>query len=102
MESRGGPKIDSGATIRVDFTKVQGAIWKGSQSSGCGCSLSHLGIYRDMIEKELSYALILEDDAILSSDLKLESLVKLLDTEKPVAILLTPDFWYKREAWLWA
>ena len=69
---------------------------KGASLPAAGCSLSHLGIYRDMIEKELSYALILEDDAILSSDLKLESLVKLLDTEKPVAILLTPDFWYKK------
>jgi glycosyl transferase family 25 len=33
-----------------------------------GCSLSHLGIYRDMIEKDISRALILEDDSVFNQD----------------------------------
>lgn len=63
-----------------------------------GCSLSHIGIYRDMIDNNTQYALVLEDDAILSSDLKIDSIIRLLETEEPVAILLTPDFWYHRNA----
>lgn len=34
-----------------------------------GCSLSHIKIYEDIIKNNLSYAMILEDDAVLSSQL---------------------------------
>ncbi len=33
-----------------------------------GCALSHLGIYRDMLEKNIPVALILEDDSIFNMD----------------------------------
>lgn len=62
-----------------------------------GCSLSHISIYKDMVETDTCFALILEDDAILSNDLKLDRIIQLLDTDKPVAILMTPDFWYRPE-----
>lgn len=42
-----------------------------------GCALSHNAVYRLIVEKKLPYALILEDDAILSTDLP-EVLEKLL------------------------
>lgn len=61
-----------------------------------GCSLSHIAIYQDIVSSNTKYALVLEDDAILSEKLYLESLVKLLDVQDPVAILLTPEFWYKK------
>lgn len=60
-----------------------------------GCSLSHINIYKDIIENNFKYALVLEDDAILSNDLKLEKITQLLDSDKPTAILMTPDFWYR-------
>jgi glycosyl transferase family 25 len=33
-----------------------------------GCALSHLGIYRDMVEKDIPHALILEDDVVFRID----------------------------------
>lgn len=69
---------------------------KNATLPAAGCSLSHYGIYQDMIAAETRHALVLEDDAILSADLKLESISKLLDTNEPVAILMTPDFWYHK------
>lgn len=63
-----------------------------------GCTLSHIGIYRDMISNKRQYALVLEDDAILSSDLKIDYICEMLETEDPVVILLTPEFWYHRKA----
>lgn len=62
-----------------------------------GCALSHIGIYQEMINSNTEYALILEDDAILSNNLYLGSMVKLLESDNPVVILLTPDFWYRME-----
>lgn len=35
-----------------------------------GCNISHHLIYRDILEKKIDYALILEDDALLNNDLK--------------------------------
>lgn len=45
-----------------------------------GCNISHHLIYRDILEKKINYALILEDDAILSTDLK-ELVLSLLEGE---------------------
>ena len=56
-----------------------------------GCSLSHNKIYREIIEKDINFALILEDDAWLSphiSDVVLEAISK-IDSEEPAVILLT-------------
>lgn len=35
-----------------------------------GCSLSHIEIYKKIVEENLDYAFILEDDAIISKDIK--------------------------------
>lgn len=59
-----------------------------------GCSLSHIGIYRDMVANDISHALILEDDARLQPDLHLDKINGLIETDRPVAVLLTSDFWY--------
>ncbi len=59
-----------------------------------GCSLSHYHIYIDMMDNNQPYALVLEDDAILSDNLYLDELTKYIDVDEPAAILLTPEFWY--------
>ncbi len=59
-----------------------------------GCSLSHINIYRDIVANDISHALILEDDARLQPDLHIDKIKGLLDTDRPVAVLLTSDFWY--------
>lgn len=79
--------------VRPEFYSRYG---RNATLPAIGCALSHIGIYRDMISTHTRYALVLEDDAILSSDLKLDYICKMLDTEEPVAILLTPDFWYQK------
>lgn len=81
--------------ILPEFFKRYG---RNATLPAAGCSLSHIGIYRDMILTNIRYALILEDDAVLSSDLKIDYIRRMLETKEPVAILLTPDFWYHRKA----
>jgi glycosyl transferase family 25 len=67
---------------------------KSATLPAAGCSLSHIGIYNTIVETRTCYALILEDDAVLSRELKIDSYIDLLSSSEPVAILLTPDFWY--------
>lgn len=70
---------------------------KGATLPAAGCALSHMSIYRDIVLSKTKYALILEDDAIISENLKLEELTPLLSTNEPVAILLTSDFFYYKK-----
>ncbi|MWN05660.1 glycosyltransferase family 25 protein [Gilliamella sp. Pas-s95] len=59
-----------------------------------GCALSHLNIYKKIIQNNLPYALILEDDAVL--DRKLPDFLnsfKAKNTKKGI-FLLTADFHY--------
>lgn len=67
---------------------------KSASLPAAGCALSHINVYKSILESDIDYALILEDDAILSDDLKLDCVKPLLFTDNPVAILLTSDFWY--------
>ncbi|CAJ0807401.1 glycosyltransferase family 25 protein [Ralstonia flaminis] len=66
-----------------------------------GCALSHLGVYRAMLEQDLPYALILEDDAKLGPDVPavLDALVQQVSPDEPVVTLLTHiNRYYKRSA----
>ena len=62
-----------------------------------GCSISHYSVYNRIVDNNLDYALILEDDAILSPELS-ENLkqieIYLKELSDPAIILLTPDFIY--------
>jgi glycosyl transferase family 25 len=56
-----------------------------------GCALSHLSIYRKMVEEDIPHALILEDDAkIFEADLPatLSTLAQLYAAYEPAAVLL--------------
>jgi len=55
-----------------------------------GCALSHLGIYRDMIDKDIPLALILEDDSVFNLDPRplLEALAR-QPADVPEVYLLT-------------
>ncbi len=56
-----------------------------------GCCLSHLGIYRDMIGKDIPVAFILEDDAVFKHDPRpvFDSLAQLAAASSPDVYLLT-------------
>ena len=77
--------------ILQDFRERYGS---SATLPAAGCSLSHIGIYRDMVANDISHALILEDDARLQPDLHLDKINGLIETDRPVAVLLTSDFWY--------
>jgi glycosyl transferase family 25 len=56
-----------------------------------GCALSHLGVYRKMLEDGAGLALVLEDDALLGDDLPavLEALAAEMDPDSPDVVLLS-------------
>lgn len=58
-----------------------------------GCALSHINVYKKIIEEDLPYALILEDDAILN--IELPKFLSCFEKQKKEGItLLTADFYY--------
>lgn len=61
-----------------------------------GCALSHCNLYKQIVENNDTYALILEDDALLSANVaaKIKRFESRLLVNKPIAILLTPEFVY--------
>ncbi len=71
------------------------AKWRQSRKltfAEIGCALSHLNIYRKMIERDIGYALILEDDVVLPLHLKefLDECPMYLDPDRPSVWLLSP------------
>lgn len=78
----------------ADFFRVYG---RNASIPAAGCSASHSLVYRQFLSSDEPYALILEDDAILSASLNLQPLLDLINVKEPRAVLLTPDFWYKKE-----
>lgn len=61
-----------------------------------GCALSHWNLYNQIVKNDDPYALILEDDALLSVHLaaKIKRFESRLLVNKPIVILLTPEFVY--------
>lgn len=63
-----------------------------------GCTLSHFRCYNNLIESGRNYALVLEDDITILKDIKfLPSIVSILDTNNPVVLFLSGDYWYENE-----
>lgn len=62
--------VDSKYLSYVDRNKTYQINGRELSSGEIGCSLSHYFIYKDMVENDICYALILEDDAILDKNLK--------------------------------
>ncbi|WP_253378275.1 glycosyltransferase family 25 protein [unidentified bacterial endosymbiont] len=63
-----------------------------------GCALSHLSVYATMDAENIPQALILEDDAVLSSSIKdyLAGAKEILSTKTPEMVLLTGNCSYNR------
>ncbi|MGC1473630.1 MAG: glycosyltransferase family 25 protein [Psychroserpens sp.] len=61
-----------------------------------GCSLSHLMLYKKMVDEDIDTACIFEDDIILPQNTKevLQSLQDKLSTSVPQVILLSPSLSY--------
>lgn len=62
-----------------------------------GCTLSHYACYRKVLDENLDYALIMEDDITLIHDLgPLQNMLGILKTEEPTVLLLSGDYWFYR------
>ena len=63
-----------------------------------GCALSHWCIYEKIVSQKDKYALILEDDALLSKDIqsKINIFENYLLSSTPTVILFTPEFVYSK------
>ena len=75
-------------------TELRGLVFDPERNqlsrSEIGCALSHRGIYRDMMEKNIPIALVLEDDSVFNQDPKplLDELER-QPTRAPEVFLLT-------------
>lgn len=61
-----------------------------------GCTLSHRNCYKQIIERNEDYALILEDDIVISRDLSkiMDSVPPLMLVDKPRVLLLSGFYWF--------
>lgn len=89
-----GKRLTTAQQFEMILPTFKERYGKNASLPAAGCSLSHIGIYKDIVENNIPHALILEDDARLKSNLHIEILAKLLDSKEPIAILLTPEFFY--------
>lgn len=67
------------------------AIGRPVVSAEIGCALSHLGVYRRMIEENIGLACVFEDDVILEPFLaeQLERVGRFVDPQRAQVVLLT-------------
>lgn len=68
------------------FNAGEGALTRGE----LGCALSHVGVYRKVIEENIPFAMVVEDDAQLYQELPrvLDELQKTIDENNPTVVLL--------------
>ena len=73
--------------------------WRELTFGEIGCALSHIGVCRDMLENDVSHALILEDDARLSLGVPaiLQKLKARFSAEDPILVLLSRVRRYRRK-----
>ena len=61
-----------------------------------GCTLSHYKCYSKLLKSEFDFALILEDDITILKDLSIiTEIVSLLNSNEPLVLFLSGDYWYK-------
>jgi len=83
---------------KYDEHKTTQLLGRALNTGEIGCALSHIGCYRKLLVERKQFALVLEDDILISSFLPqiLPSLFQWLDTDQPRVVLLTP----MRRYWL--
>lgn len=85
--------------VRADMDSFIGHYGKFATLPALGCAISHCEVYKKMLaDKDNSYALILEDDAILSHNIgnRICQYANYLEPDSPVVILLTPAFFFRK------
>lgn len=83
------PRAEFGRYVsRFHAYMAHGMIWTSSQ---VGCTLSHLSVYKKMIDGNISSCIIFEDDVKLSDDFPkaLIAVEKFLDISRPQVVLFS-------------
>ena len=87
-----------GKSLSKEERKTQFAAFRSYCAAGyklydgeIGCALSHIAIYRKMVEDVIPMALVLEDDVVLDGGIKesIEEVAKFADENKPQVFLLS-------------
>lgn len=87
--------VDGRALTPADLATSYDAKWarrhigKSMSPGEIGCALSHIGVYQEIVRRQLPYALVLEDDATLPHDLAevMEAIKPLISANQPEVIL---------------
>lgn len=88
-----GASLDKNERARLyDDRKAKLNCSRSLVSAEIGCSLSHLKVYRRIIEQKINVSLILEDDVLLPENFKriLNDCLKKFDRPVPTILLLSP------------
>lgn len=86
---------------KFNYEKSYGILGRDLLPSEVGCALSHRRCYETLLESGDEYALILEDDVSIITDLyNLDNynLNQILKTEIPVILFLSGDYYYYRKS----
>lgn len=89
--------VDGGQLTDVDVARFCNQKWAKRHigrtllKGEIGCALSHLGVYKKIVDENLPMALVLEDDACLLPDIKpvLQALENALQPSLPRIVLLS-------------
>lgn len=85
-----GRALDAASVARMYDARAARADYREMSRGEIGCALSHVGIYRRMLDEGATHALVLEDDAALGPRLAevLKRLEAAVPADEPVVVLL--------------
>ena len=93
-----GWKLNPDELEHVYDKEKAAANYRELSKTEVGCSLSHISVYKKIMERGLSYAFVVEDDAVFNEDTVpvLQALAESADQDNPAIVLLTHVDYYTR------
>lgn len=85
---------------QFDFNRSRKLYGKTITAGEVGCTLSHRKIYKQIVDDNIPYALLLEDDIAVKRDLNqidFEAIDKVMDSPFPRVMMLSGDYCYLRK-----
>lgn len=75
---------------QYDASRAQRVYGRELTLGEVGCALSHLAVYREIVDRQLPFALILEDDALIGNHTRAvcRRLLEKLSPDEPTVVLL--------------
>lgn len=85
---------------RFDYARSKKLYGRTLNAGEVGCALSHRMTYQQLLNENLAYALVLEDDIAIQRDLgslDLAGVDKILRTRRPRVLMLSGDYCFYRK-----